>query len=338
MSFVPQERTIPTSEPRACRMSTSTISLPDLIRGLILESGISQQEVAIRSGVSPGSVAALCARTPKALLTWLQQLASLGCAIDATWQQRVFHLALPRIPPTAVEREWRAWRSRRMATTVNHLRHGETKAKRAHLDERAATYTANEEARLRLRFTELRTAAAQLDGRQRIDGMRAAVQLLADRIGGKAEELALLSGTSLSACQLVLHETSDGRLATMHRLLSALGASLEIILPAGCLTLNPCRPGEWRPGMTDIDRCDEFDDKPITLVHINHLPRNRSALSSDEMLALYDQEVSIGEIARQAGVSRQRVHQLAMGNGRPPRRQMTRATRVEQGRTTLGIG
>jgi hypothetical protein len=319
-------------------MSTNPITIPDLVRGLILLSGISQQEAAVRSGVSPGSVVALCERTPKQLQTWLRLVAALGGQIEVACRDRSFRLALPRLATPLLEREWRSWRQRRMVTTINHLRHAEPRTKRLELEARARSYAANEEERLRLRLRELRAASAQLADDASAQGMRAALQLLAERLSLKAEELSLLAGVSLSACQLALGETHDGRLGTLHRLLSALEARLTVLLPQGRLALAPCPPGEWRPGMVEPEDNEAWNSKPLAGIHSASEEPHRSQLPAETILTLYDQGRSIGEIARQAGVSRQRVHKLAMDSGRPHRRALAREERIERGRVVLGLG
>jgi len=318
-------------------MSTDRHALPDVMRGLILAAGLSHQEAAVRSGVSPGSIAALCERIPKPLMTWLRLIAAVGGRLVITWQDQSWDIAMPRLPAAMLEREWSSWRTRRVVTTVNHLRHAEPKAKRSVLDERARSYAANEEARLRERLTLMRTACKELDGSHRSSGLRAALRLVVSKVGLKAEELTLLSGTSLSACQLALGELQDGRLATMHRLCSALGARLMIALPYARIDVAICPPGDWRPGMATAEVADDHEEKPLSGFRSARDNQNRSGLSHEEMLLLYDQGLSIGEIARRASVSRQRVHKLAMDNGRTRRREQAREERVLAGREALGL-
>ena len=318
-------------------MSTDRRTLPEVMRGLILAAGLSHQEAAVRSGVSPGSVTAICVRIPKPLMTWLRLIAAVGGRLVVTWQDQGWDIAMPRLPSTVLEREWASWRTRRVVTTVNHLRQAEPRSKHGVLEERARSYAANEEARLRERLTTVRTACKELGGSHRSSGLRAALRLVVSRVGLKAEELTLLSGASLSACQLALGEPHDGRLATMHRLCSAMGARLMIALPAARVEVALCPPGDWRPGMAAADLADEQEEKPLGGVRVARDNQNRSRLSHEEMLAFYDQGLSIGEIARQAGVSRQRVHKLAMDNGRTRRRETARDERMVAGRETLGI-
>jgi len=319
------------------RMSTDVHALPDVLRGLILAAGLSHQEAAVRSGVSPGSVVAICERIPKPFLTWLRVMAALGGRLVLTWQEQRWSIAMPRIPAAVVEREWASWRMRRVVTTVNHLSRAEPKAKRSILDERARGYAANEEARLRERLIALRLACAHISGSHRSTGLRSALRLVAAKVGLNAEELTLLSGASLSACQLALGEPQDGRLATMHRLCSALGARLVIELATAQIAVAICPPGAWRPGMGSGGQADDLEEKPLRSIRSARDNQNRSRLSHGEMLAHYDQGISIGEIARRAGVSRQRVHKLAMDNGRTRRRDSARDQRVVAGREALGL-
>lgn len=320
-------------------MSTNRHALPKVMRGLILASGLSHQEAAVRSGVSPGSVAALGERIPKPLMTWLRVIAAVDGRLAITWQDQNWDIAMPRASAVVLDREWTSWRTRRMVTTVNHLRHAEPKAKRSVLDERARSYAANEESRLRERLTDLRSACRQLSGVHRSSGLRATLRLVAAKVGLKAEELTLLSGSSLSACQLALGEAHDGRLATMHRLCSAMGARLVISFAAARIEIAMCPPGDWRPGQTTTDLAD-LDDGQEEAIISGRMARdnqNRSRLSYEQILELYDAGLSIGEISRKAGVSRQRVHKLAMDNGRTRRRESARQERVVAGREALGI-
>lgn len=316
-------------------MSTDLLTVPDLIRGLALLSGLSQQELAVRAGVSPGAVAALGQRTPKPLLIWLRVVAAFGGSVVVTWQDREFTVAMPRVGAMRSRREWDAWRKRRIATTVSHLRAAEPTAKRATIEARARAYADHEAARLRERLASWSAVCAQITGQPRAQGLRAAMQILAAKTGAKAEEIALIAGISLSSSQLMLGEAHDGRLGTIHRLLSALAARIQLRLPACVLTIALCPPGPWRPGMGDIDADPE--EKPVSAARSVHAAPNRSTLSRDEMLALYDRGESIGEIARRAGVSRQRVHKLAMDHQRPPRRTQQRERRVAEGLDVLGL-
>jgi transcriptional regulator with XRE-family HTH domain len=318
-------------------MSTDRLSLPDILRGLILSSGLSQQEAALRSGISPGSVAMICTRTPKPLLGWLRLVAALGCQLTITSQERGWPLAMPGASAAVIAHEWSSWRRRRMVTTINHLRAADARIKRTVLEERARAYAANEESRLRARLEELKASCATLHGSFRAAGLRAALRLVADRLALKAEELTLLSGASLSACQLALGENHDGRLATLHRLCSALGARLALQLAEGSVSIGFCPPGDWRPGMPEADAAECPDEKPPGAVRAARDNQNRSRLALADMLALYDDGVSIGEIARRAGVSRQRVHKLAMDSGRIRRRQLAREQRVAAGRDLLRL-
>jgi hypothetical protein len=60
-------------------------------------------------------------------------------------------------------------------------------------------------------------------------------------------------------------------------------------------------------------------------------------MSVEEILTRYDRHESICEIARAAGVSRQRVHRLAMEHGRGKRRQIIADLRQLQGEALLTV-
>jgi hypothetical protein len=233
------------------------------------------------------------------------------------------------------QREWDAWRKRRFITAMNHARVAEPKAKRTVLEERARSYTINEEERLRKRLSDWKQVCASVHGHHRVIGLRTAVQILATRIGAKAEELTLIAGVSLSSSQLMFSQQHDGRLGTIHRLLSALAARMHVHLPQGSVDIALCSPGDWRPGMSDTE--EDPDEKPVSAARSVGVAPNRSRMSAEDMLELYDRGASIGEIARKAGVSRQRIHKLAMDHGRPRRREQHRQQRVALGRQTLGL-
>jgi len=319
-------------------MSTTPISIPDILRGLILINGLSHLEAALRSGISPATAASLTERTPMPLQTWMRLLACLEARLVITAQGQEWPVAMPRIAAPVVDHAWESWRRRRVVTTVNQLMRSDRKAKRAQIEARARDYAANEEERLRERFTTLRRHLRSLGGHHRADGLRAALQLLAAKAEVKPEELSLLSGASLTACQLALGERGDGRLATAHRLLSALNARLHVVLPDGRIEIALCSPGDWRPGMpAEANTADGEDDaEPIERSGATGA-RNRSKLAPEEILTLYDAGLSIGDIARKAGVSRQRVHKLAMDQGRPQRRVSARDARITEGREVLRL-
>ena len=318
-------------------MSTKPLSIPDILRGLILINGLSHLEAALRSGISPATAASLTERTPMPLQTWMRLLACLEARLVITAQGQEWPVAMPRIAAPVVAHAWQSWRRRREVTTVNQLMRADRKAKRSQIEARAREYAANEEERLRERFTSLRRHLRSLGGHHRADGLRAALQTLANKAEVKPEELSLLSGASLTACQLALGESGDGRLATAHRLLSALNARLHVVLPDGRIEIALCSPGDWRPGMAaEADTPDGEDDAGPTSRAAPSAP-NRSKLAAEEILKLYDTGLSIGDIARRAGVSRQRVHKLAMDQGRPQRRVSARDARISEGREVLRL-
>jgi hypothetical protein len=313
-------------------MSNARLPLHGIVDGLVNLSGASTQEAAIRSGISPGTVAALRAHEPTQVVTWSRMASALGCALAVESQGRSWQVDLPRAATPLVEREWKAWRNRRLVSALHSVADLQQRLKRAEREQRAASYVANEEARLRERLLELRGRIRELAGHHRVAGLRQAVRLLAEKLEITAEELALLAGVNLTAAQNALCEDNDGRLVTLHRLVSALGARLRLDLAGrGAVDIAPCAPGPWKLG----DR--EEDDEPtarITKVAAERIA-NRSKLDPEKILALYDADMSIGEIARKAGISRQRVHKIAMDAGRTPRRVLAKERRISQGQDLL---
>jgi len=316
-------------------MSTRPLPIHSVTRGLVLLNGLSVQEAAIRAGVSPGSVAALCERTPQQITTWLRLLGGVGATLAIECQGRAWAVTVPRPAAPLQTREWVQWRHRRQVSALNHLDSAEPGMKRSAREAKVAGYVGNEEARLRDRLVQLRAELRQLAGIHRVGGLREAVQAIAGKAALKAEELALLAGVSLGAAQLVLGDDHDGRLATLHRLLSALSARITVRLGTAAIAIGLCPPGDWRPL-----RGEEPASAPAP-ARTRRAPAdaapNRSRIASATILALYDRGLSIGDIARQAGVSRQRVHKLAMDHGRQPRRLLAREQRIEDGRGLLAI-
>jgi hypothetical protein len=308
------------------------LSLHVIVDGLVNLSGSSTQEAAIRSGVSPGTVAALRAHEPTQVVTWCRMISACGCTLAIESQGRSWPADAARPAAPLIEREWRAWRHRRLVSALHSVADLQTRLKRAEREAKARGYVANEEGRLRERLAELRARAKSLAGHHRAAGLRQAVSLLAEKLAITAEELSLLAGVNLTAAQNALGDEGDGRLVTLHRLVSTLGARLRLDLSGrGSIDIAPCAPGSWKPG-------DREDDEAATDRHVKVSPEriaNRSRIEAAEILALYDAELSIGEIARRAGISRQRVHKLAMDNGRRPRRVLAKEKRIAEGQGLL---
>jgi hypothetical protein len=314
-------------------MTSQRLHLHDLINGLVNLSGASTQEAAIRSGVSPGTVAALRAHEPTQVVTWCRMVAALGATLAVESQGRGWTVETPRPAPQLIEREWRAWRHRRFVSALHSVSDLRMRLKRNEREAKARQYVANEEGRLRERLGELRGAIRDLSGHHRAPSLRQTVRWLAEKLAITAEELALLGGVNLTAAQNALGEDSDGRLVTLHRLVSALGARLRLELAGGgAIDIAPCAPGPWKLG-------DREEDEHATERHTKaRLERiaNRSKLDAERILQLYDADMSIGEIARKAGISRQRVHKIAMDNGRTPRRVLAKERRINEGQDLLG--
>ena len=305
------------------------VTLPHLVRGLVLLQGISDHAVAAKAGVSDGALAAHATRIPQHMMVWLRLVRAVGATIEVHAAQQRFRVMLPTLPPREIERSWQTWRRRRIVTVVNQQLHGARPVSRSAAETAAATYASNEEARLRTRLAGLRPHDAPLP--DEVSGLRSAVRVLAGRLGINAEELSLVAGLGLQAAQVAMKE-DDGKLATFHRILGACQAIIVLEVDGQAITIPPCPPGELhtdpRPARQDPD------DKPAKARLVLELP-NRSKISVEEILARYDHHESICEIARAAGVSRQRIHRLAMEHGRGKRRQIIADLRQSQGEALL---
>jgi hypothetical protein len=138
---------------------------------------------------------------------------------------------------------------------------------------------------------------------------------------------------NLTAAQNALGEEHDGRLVILHRLVSALAARIRLdTAGGGALELEPCSRGPWKPGDREEEEgaAGRVEQQPDPLRQLN-----RSSLSPEQILSLYDADHSIGEIARRAGISRQRVHKIAMDHGRRPKRELARERRIAEGMQLL---
>jgi hypothetical protein len=222
-------------------------------------------------------------------------LAALRCRLEIRAPSRTLAIAMPRISSGRRSHERQQWEARRLvAFRAQILRQSPGTTPQA-AQATAASYVAASAARLagdllaaQRRLDEVAVAVAAL-------GLRATVRLVAAAAGVNAEDLALLAGVSLSAAQSALDDQPDGKLATPHRLFSAMAARL-VVLPAGggAAEIALASPGEWRP------------EAPRT---------GQSSISHEEMRARAGRGESLASIARAAGVSRQRVHAIVRVDG-----------------------
>ncbi|GDY13687.1 hypothetical protein LBMAG53_25650 [Planctomycetota bacterium] len=306
------------------------VTLPHLVRGLVLLQGISDHAVAAKAGVSDGALVAHATRIPQHMMVWLRLVRALGAIIEVHAAQQRFRVMLPTLPPREIERSWQAWRRRRIVTVVNQQLHGSRPVSRSAAETAAISYASNEEARLRTRLAGLRPSDAPLP--DEVSGLRSAVRVLAGRLGINAEELSLVAGLGLQAAQVAMKE-DDGKLATFHRILGACQANIVLVVDGQAITIPPCPPGELHTDLRPARQ--DPDDKPLAKARLVLEPPNRSKISVEEILARYDHHESICEIARAAGVSRQRIHRLAMEHGRGKRRQIIADLRQLQGEALL---
>jgi len=312
-------------------MTNPRLPLHLIVHGLVNLSGASTQEAAIRAGISPGTVAAHRSHEPTQVVTWCRMASALGCNLAIEYGGKSWIADLPRPAPQLIEREWRAWRHRRMVSAQHSVADLQQKLKRTEREARVQRYVANEEERLRTRLATVRSAIASLSGHHRVSALRLAVRMLAEKLAITAEELSLLGGVHLAAAQNAMGEDHDGRLVTLHRLISAMDAKLRLDLAGkGSIDISACAPGPWTLG----DREDEVATKRHQKPDTSRIA-NRSQLDPKLILELYDADMSIGDIARKAGISRQRVHKIAMDNGRSPRRALAKERRIAAGQDQL---
>lgn len=268
----------------------SAPSLSLALRWLATDNGLSEQELALLAGVSPGAVEAYLSRPHAPTQTWLALLSALRCRLEVKASKRFLSVALPKIGAKRRAHERKQWEARRLVAFRSQILRQSSGTSPENAHRTAQSYVAASAARLdgnlssaqqRLESTRVETSAT---------GMRAALRAVASAAHVNAEDLALLAGVSLSAAQATLDDTVEGRLATPHRLFSAIAARL-VIHPAGggAVAIDLAPPGEWRP----------------------EAPRpGRSSMTHDEIRSRADRGESLAAIAREAGVSRQRVHAI----------------------------
>ncbi len=270
-------------------MSTAP-SLSLALRWLLDDNHLSADELALLAGVSPGAVAAFLGKPHSASQTWLMLLTALRCRLEVKAPKRFLSIALPRIAAQRRIHEHRQWESRRLTAFRAQILKQRPGSLPAEAQQTALGYVQASAARLageltgaqhRLDITRVEVAAT---------GMRAALRAVAHAARVNAEDLALLAGLSLSAAQAAIDDTDEGRLAIPHRLFSAIAARL-VVQPAGggAVSIDLAPSGEWRP----------------------EAPRpGRSCLTHDEIRTRAGRGEALASIAREAGVSRQRVHAI----------------------------
>ena len=265
-------------------------SLSLALRWLATDNGLSEQELALLAGISPGAVAAYLDRPHAPTLTWLTLLSALRCRLEVKAPKRFLSISLPRITAPRRQHERAQWEARRLVAFRTQIQRQSPGVSLEAAQRTAHAYVAASAARL---DGDLQAANQRLES-TRIEcdaaGMRAALRAVAGAAGVNAEDLALLAGVSLSAAQSALDASPDGRLATPHRLFSAISARL-VIHPAGggAVGIELAASGDWRP----------------------EAPRpGRSCMSHDEIRGRAERGEALASIAREAGVSRQRVHAI----------------------------
>lgn len=275
------------------RTMDSAPSLSLSLRWLTTDNGLSEQELALLAGVSPGAVSAYLSRPHAPTQTWLTLLSALRCRLEVKASKRFLSVALPKIRTQRRAHERQQWEARRFVAFRSQILRQSPSSSPDEAQRTAQSYLAASAARLdgdlhaaqqRLESTRVETSAT---------GMRAALRAVALAANVNAEDLALLAGVSLSASQATLDETAEGRLATPHRLFSAIAARL-VIHPAGggAVAIDLAPSGAWRP----------------------EAPRpGRSSMTHDEIRKRAGRGEALASIAREAGVSRQRVHAIVRG-------------------------
>lgn len=274
-----------------------TPSLPLALRWLIEDSDLTEREVAVLAGVSPGAIRNLLQKPNDAVLVWMRFARALRCSVLVRTSRQEWTIPLPKPDQAARVRGMAQWRKRR---TMNHLRqvlHQWPDLDRKEAEQKAIGYTSVAEERITAELLVADERLAGLAVSSQDLGMRGALRLVANRARVNAEDLSLLAGLSLGAAQAVVDDTDEGRLALPLRLFSALGAQL-ILRPGGGgeIVMAAHERGAWRP-------------EP---------PRaGRSSMSLDEIRRQAPLAKSLADLARRAGVSRQRISAILKKSAQP---------------------
>lgn len=268
----------------------SAPSLSLALRWLLTDNGLSELELATLAGVSPGAVAAFLGHPHAPTQTWLTLLSALHCRLAVQAAKRHLSIALPRISAQRRVHEREQWEARRLVAFRTQILRQSPGVTPQEAHRTAQSYVAASAARLAgdLQAAQQRLESTPVD--TTAPGLRAALRAVAEAAQVNAEDLALLAGVSLSAAQAVLDDTAEGRLATPHRLFSAIAARL-VIHPAGggAVGIDLAPSGGWRP----------------------EAPRpGRSSMTHEEIRERAGRGEALAAIAREAGVSRQRVHAI----------------------------
>jgi DNA-binding phage protein len=306
-----------------------TLSLPDLLRGLILSRGWSVTAAGHASGISPLAVERWCREQTTAATTWLRLVAGFRAQVVIVRGGESWAVQVPAVASQARERDRRLWRQRRFVYYLHTIAAQNERLKRVEREQRARSYVANEEARLVSGIEDARRRMATVLIAGELAGMRAALQSLARASNLGSDELSFSAGVSPDATAKALSLTEDGRLMPLRRLLAALDARLELHLPSGArVVVARCEacgdPGEAR-------RCDQGATSRSAKRDVSHDgSASRSRLERDEVLRLYDAGMPITRIASSAGISRQRVHAIAKSAGRTLRRAVVAEARSRE--------
>jgi hypothetical protein len=266
---------------------------------LMQDHRLAEGELATLAGVSPGAVTAYLTRPHAPSQTWMVFLAAMRCRLEIRAPSRTLRIALPRISTRRRSHERQQWEARRLAAFRSQILRQSPGTTLQAAQATAEGYVAASAARMDGDLQAAQRRLAETPVTASATGLRAALRVIAAAAEVNAEDLALLAGVSLSAAQSVLDDAAEGRLATPHRLCSAIAARL-VVHPAGGgaveITLAP--PGDWRP----------------------ESPRpGQSSLTHDEIRSRVGRGESLASIAREAGVSRQRVHVIVRaGQGHAP--------------------
>jgi DNA-binding phage protein len=302
-----------------------TLSLPDLLRGLILSRGWSVTAAGHVSGISPLAVERWCREQTTAATTWLRLIAGFRAQVVIVRGGESWAVQVPAVASQARERDRRLWRQRRFVYYLHTITAQNERLKRAEREQRARSYVANEEARLVGGIEDARRRMATVLIAGELTGMRAALQALARASNLGADELSFSAGVSPDATAKALSLTEDGRLMPLRRLLAALDARLELHLPSGArVVVARCEACEAR-------RCEPSSTARSAKRDVSHDgSASRSRLERDEVLRLYDAGMPITQIASSAGISRQRVHAIAKSAGRTLRRAVVAEARSRE--------
>ena len=303
-----------------------SLLLPDVVRGLVMRAGLTAATVAPKAGVSAGAIAALLTRIPSTLETWLRLIGAFDARVIITSGEESWSITIPSVAAPVRKRGQQSWRQKQYLSYLHAIAAQHASLKRSERESRARQYVIHEEERLEQGLPAARERMHQITVSGEQPGLRHALQALTTAAHISHDQLAWMTGVGLGAVTMALTAQEDGRLTTLRQVLAALNARLMIRLNTDHLVPIARMAHIQAAQPPAVPLMGTVIPKKST-----HKQLSRSTLSHAAILQLYDAGTPITVIAKQAGVSRQRIHTLAKMSGRTMRRTLGQLQRQSDG-------